>query len=178
MKTVWIGLALAFMLPGPTRGEALRPTPEQFRSGFNDALSRRGLTMRMAAWKAEKPAAPSVAAEVTSNIQAFAQLDDARGVSSVLLLMHTTGSVESVVQIIAAVAATTYAANPELPQQDRELLFAELGFYDEGWSGRGLDGIASRKGHTYRVIHPGNDTLVIAVVSWNAGVEPTSPFVF
>ncbi len=178
MRTVWIGLVLALVLPRPAHGEPVRPTPEEFRSGFNDALRERGLTMRMAAWKAEKPGAPSLEAAVTSNIQAFAQLDDARRASSVLLLMHTAGTLESVVQIIAAVAATTYAANPELPQEDRELLFAELGFYDQGWSARGLDGIASRKGRTYRVIHPGGDTLVIALVCWRAGVEPTSPFVF
>jgi hypothetical protein len=179
MRTAWIGLlALAFVVPCPARGQVARPTPEEFRSGFNRALGDRGLKMKLDAWSPEESDRLCLTAPVTPNIRAFAHLDDARRVSSVLLLMHASGTVESIVQIIAAVAATTYAANPELPQEDRERLFAELGLYDPGWSLRGLDGIALREGRTYRVIHPGGDPLIVALVSWAPGLQPANPFVF
>lgn len=179
MRTVWTGLlALVFALPCPARDQAARPTADEFRSAFNRALADWGIEMRLDAWIPGDRDKLDLTALVTPNIRAFAQLDDARRVSSVLLLMHTAGTLESVAQIIAAVAAMTYAANPELVHEDRERLFAELGLYDQGWSAQGLDGIASRKGRIYRVIHPGSDTLVIALVSWDLVTQPANPFVF
>lgn len=180
MRTVgWIGMfALAFVVPCPARGQVPRPTPDEFRSAFNGALSDSGLTMRLAAWKLDAPGSLSLTALVTPNIRAFAQIDRVRRLSSVLFVMHTAGTLESVVQIVATVAATTYAANPELALEEREMLFGELGFHDQGWSTRGLDGITFREGLSYRVIHPGSDTLVMALVSWSPGTEPANPFAF
>ena len=147
MRTLgWIGtLILAIVASYPARGQGTRPTPDEFRSSFNGALSDGGLTMRLGAWKADAPGSLSLTALVTPNIRAFAQLDHFGRLSSVLFVMHTAGTLESVVQIVATVAATTYAANPELPLEDRELLFGELGFHDQGWSTRGLDGSRSAK---------------------------------
>jgi len=167
-------LALACLVSSPVQGQATRLSPDDFRSRFNIELSSHGLRMKLGSWKADSPRSVALSALVTPDIRVIGQRDQEGRLSSVLFVMQIAKTLESLGQVLATVAATTYAANPELSQQDRELLFRELGFFDEGWAVRGLDGIAVRHGITYRVLHPGSDTLITALVSWNAEDHPDS----
>ncbi len=173
-RTLLAILALACGLSLAAHGQVARITAEEFRSRFNLASRGHGLTMRLGDWKAGPAGSPDLAAEVTSRIRVIAERDQQGRLSSLLLLMQSPATLESAAEIVATLAATTYAANPELPDADREALFEELGFNQDGWDARGLDGIAIRGGLTYRVIHPGGDGLIVALVSWDVPREPSS----
>lgn len=170
-------LALSCAAASAAQGQSTRITADEFRSRFNLACRSRGLTLRLGDWK-PSPAGPDLTADVTATMHVVAERDPQGRLSSVLLLMQLRATLESVAAIVATLAATSYAANPELSDAEREALFEELGFQQEGWGAGGLDGIATRNGLTYRVIHPGGDPLIVALVSWDASSPTSNRFSF
>ncbi|MGZ6123698.1 MAG: hypothetical protein ACXWLR_02000 [Myxococcales bacterium] len=170
LAIVAVSCAMSFA----AQGQATKLTPDEFRSRFNLVCRDNGLTLRLGEWKPEPPGSPDLAANVNATIHLIAERDREGRLSSLLLLMQSRGTLESVAGIVATLAATTYAVNPELSDADREALFEELGFHQEDWGARGLDGIAVRNGVTYRAILPGGDALIVALVSWDAAPSPSS----
>jgi len=161
------------MLAGPAAAQAERITPDEFRLRINDAFGCRGMKLQLQPWVPSGMGPAVLKAAVTRNIAAIAEMDSDDRLSAVLFVMRTGRTLESVMQVVATLAATTYAGNPELSEADRLGLLDELGLFEQEWGQKGLAGTAVRNGVTYLVVHPGGDPLVIFLVSWPARREPS-----
>jgi len=175
VSRVFHGAAAAltcWMLAGPVAAQPERITPEQFRTRINDALGSRGLKLQLKPWAPAAMGPGVLSSGLTRNISVIAEVDGDDCLSTVLFLMRTGKTMESVTQVVAALTAATYAANPELRDDRRLELLDELGLFERNWVANGLAGTAVRNAVTYLVIHPGGDPLVILLLCWPARHEP------